>query len=91
MHLIGRLTGYKPHFFTYFVGSDHICENHLDMLQERIKPEPYPLPELVLSDRIPGYAVSGKNEPEWLEKVEPVDFVLGDYRHHPQLTAPMAV
>jgi len=46
---------------------------------------------LVLSDRIPDYAVTGKYEPEWLEKLEPSDFSLENYQHHAPLTAPMAV
>jgi thymidylate synthase len=46
---------------------------------------------LHLSDRIPSYARTGRYEPEWLEQVEPGDFSLEGYRHHPPLTAPMAV
>jgi thymidylate synthase len=91
LHLVGRLTGYTPRWFTYFIGDAHIYENHVDMLQEQLKREPYPAPKLVLSERIPAYASTGKYEPEWLEKVEPTDFQLEGYQHHPPLTAPMAV
>ena len=91
LHLVGRLTGYTPRWFTYFIGDAHIYENHVDMLQEQLKREPFPAPKLVLSDRIPDYAVTGQYEPEWLEKVEPSDFSLEGYQHHPHLTAPMAV
>ncbi|WCL53574.1 thymidylate synthase [Gimibacter soli] len=91
LHLVGRLTGYKPRWFTYFIGDAHIYENHVDMLQEQLRREPFPAPQLVLSDRIPDYAVTGKYEPEWLEKVEPGDFQLEGYQHHAPLTAPMAV
>ena len=90
-HLVARLTGYKPRWFTYFIGDAHIYENHLDMLQEQLKREPFESPKLVLSDRIPDYAVTGQYEPEWLEKVEPSDFWLEGYQHHAPLTAPMAV
>lgn len=48
-------------------------------------------PQLVLSDRIPDFAVTGKYEPQWLEQVEPGDFTLSGYQHHAPLTAPMAV
>jgi thymidylate synthase len=85
------LTGYTPRWFTYFIGDAHIYENHMDMLQEQLKREPFPAPKLILSDRIPDYAVTGKYEPEWLEKVEPGDFQLDGYEHHAPLTAPMAV
>ena len=91
LHLVGRLTGYKPRWFTYFIGDAHIYENHVDMLQEQLRREPFPAPKLVLSDRIPDYAVTGKYEPEWLEKIEPGDFQLEGYQHHAPLTAPMAV
>ena len=91
LHLVGRLTGYTPRWFTYFIGDVHIYENHVDMLQEQLKREPFEAPTLVLSDRIPDFAKTGKYEPEWLEKVEPGDFMLEGYRHHAPLTAPMAV
>lgn len=91
LHLVGRLTGYTPRWFTYFIGDAHIYEDHVDMLREQLQRTPYPSPKLVLSDRIPDYAVTGKYEPEWLEKVEPSDFSLQGYQHHAHLTAPMAV
>jgi thymidylate synthase len=91
LHLIGRLTGYTPRWFTYFIGDAHIYENHIDMLHEQLKREPHPAPELVISDRVPAYAATGKFEPEWLKKIEPSDFSLRGYEHHAPLTAPMAV
>lgn len=90
-HLVARLTGYKPKWFTYFIGDAHIYENHVEMLQEQLRRKPYPAPQLVISDRVPAYEKTGKYEPEWLEKVEPSDFSLVGYEHHPPLTAPMAV
>jgi thymidylate synthase len=91
LHLVGRLTGYTPKWFTYFIGDAHIYENHLDMVKEQLTREPYPAPRLVISERVPEYARTGKYEPEWLEKIEPGDFSLENYVHHAPLTAPMAV
>jgi len=91
LHLVGRLTGYQPRWFSYFIGDAHIYENHVDMLQEQLTRAPYAAPKLVLSERIPDFAITGKYEPEWLEKVEPGDFTLEGYQHHAPLTAPMAV
>lgn len=91
LHVVGRLTGYKPKWFTYFIGDAHIYENHLDMLNEQMTRTPYAAPQLVLSDRIPDYAITGKYEPEWLEKLEPGDFCLANYEHHAPISAPMAV
>ncbi|KAG0922037.1 hypothetical protein G6F31_020069 [Rhizopus arrhizus] len=61
------------------------------MLREQLAREPFESPKLILSDRIPDFAVTGRYEPEWLEKVEPSDFSLAGYTHHAPLTAPMAV
>lgn len=91
LHLVARLTGYTPRWFTYFIGDAHIYENHVDMLKEQLKREPFAPPRLVISDRIPEFSKTGRYEPEWLEKVEPSDFSLEGYQHHPPLTAPMAV
>lgn len=91
LHLVGRLTGYTPRWFTYFIGDAHIYENHLDMLREQLTRTPYGAPRLVLSPRIPAYAQTGQYTPEWLEQAEPGDFLLENYQHHPVLTAPMAV
>lgn len=91
LSLVGRLTGYTPRWFTYFIGDAHVYENHLDMLNEQLKREPLAAPKLVISDRVPEYAKTGVYEPEWLEKIEPSDFSLEGYEHHAPMTAPMAV
>lgn len=91
MHLVGRLTGYKPRWFTYFIGDAHIYENHMDMVKEQLTRAPFAAPQLVISDRVPDFAKTGKYEPEWLEKIEPSDFSLEGYQHHAPITAPMAV
>ncbi|MDY7579639.1 thymidylate synthase [Herbaspirillum sp. RTI4] len=91
LHLVGRLTGYTPRWFTYFIGDAHIYENHLPMLQEQLTRTPHPAPTLRLSDRIPDFALTGRYQPEWLEQVEPSDFSLENYTHDAPLSAPMAV
>jgi len=91
LHLVGRLTGYTPRWFSYFIGDAHIYENHLPMLEQQLQRQPHPAPRLVIADRVPDYAVTGEYAPRWLEQVEPDDFVLRDYVHHAPLSAPMAV
>jgi thymidylate synthase len=91
LSLFARLTGYAPRWLTYFIGDAHIYENQLDMLNAQLARAPYPLPRLAISERIPALAQTGRYAPEWLERVEPEDFSLEGYRHHPPLTAPMAV
>ncbi|WP_327439369.1 thymidylate synthase [Pseudomonas donghuensis] len=91
LSLMGRLTGYTPRWFTYFIGDAHVYENHLDMLGEQLKREPLAAPKLVINDRVPEFAKTGVYEPQWLEKIEPSDFSLEGYEHHAPMTAPMAV
>ncbi|WP_151445707.1 thymidylate synthase [Lacisediminimonas profundi] len=91
LHLVGRLTGYTPRWFSYFIGDAHIYENHLDMLNEQLTRDPLPLPRLQIDARVPDYRETGVYAPEWLEQIEPGDFSLVDYQHHAALTAPMAV
>ena len=91
LHLVGRLTGYAPRWFSYFIGDAHIYETHLPMLQAQLRREPLPPPKLMLSPRIPDLSVTQTYAPQWLEQVEPSDFALQDYQHHEPLTASMAV
>lgn len=91
LHLLARLSGNTPRWLTYFIGDAHIYENHLDMVNEQLKREPYQSPKLVISERVPDFNKTGLYEPEWLEKIEPTDFNLEGYQHHAPLTAPMAV
>jgi thymidylate synthase len=91
MHLVGRLTGYTPRWFSYFIGDAHIYENHMDMVKEQLTRTPFAAPQLRISDRVPDFAKTGRYEPEWLEKIEPSDFSLEGYQHHAPITAPMAV
>ncbi len=89
--LFARLTGHRPRWFTWFGGDVHVYENHLDAVRTQLAREPYPLATLRLAERIPALAETGRYEPEWLERVEPDDFVLEGYRHHPAIAAAMAV
>ena len=91
MHLVGRLTGYRPRWFSYFIADAHIYESHIDMVREQLRRPPLPAPRLVISDRVPDFAVSGRYEPDWLDGVAPTDFSLEGYAHHPPISAPMAV
>lgn len=91
LELVGRLTGYTPRWLTYMIGDAHIYENHIPMLTEQLTRTPRQAPKIVISDRIPDYAKTGKYEPEWLDKMLPSDFSLEGYDPHPPLTAPMAV
>jgi len=89
--LFARLSGYTAARLTWFGSDVHIYENQLELVSEQLTRAPFPAPKLVLSDRVPDFARTGRYEPEWLDTIEPSDFQLQDYQHHPALTAPMAV
>ena len=91
LSLTARLTGYAARWLNYFIADAHIYETQLDMLRQQLAREPFAAPRLVIADRVPAFSETGRFEPEWLERVEPDDFTLQNYRHHPALTAPMAV
>lgn len=91
LSLFARLTGYTARWLTWFGADVHIYENQMDMVQTQLTRAPLPAPMLRISDRIPSYAITGRFEPEWLQRVSPEDFSLDGYQHHPPLTAPMAV
>lgn len=91
LSLFARLTGNTPKYLTLMIADAHIYENHLSAVEEQLKRVPFARPKLVISDRVPDFSKTGIYEPEWLDKIEPSDFVLEGYEHHPLLTAPMAV
>lgn len=93
LHLFAAWTGYTPGTLTMMLADVHIYENHLDQVREQLSREPLPLPKLVIDGL-------DDTDPEELKKVpletllaalEPDDFMLFDYEHHPAIKAPMAV
>lgn len=89
--LVARLTGFTSAVLNWFGADVHIYENQLEMVHTQLARQPFAPPRLVLDPRIPDFARTGRYQPEWLERVEPGDFQLAGYQHHPPLTAPMAV
>lgn len=92
--IVARLTGYKPGRLTYFIGDAHIYDNQNDYLDELLTKEPFPLPTLKISDRVPtlqqlmdphdpiGTELGIEAAIEWLKKIEPSDFTLENYQFH---------
>jgi thymidylate synthase len=91
LSLMSHLSGYTPRLLTIMLGDSHIYENQLDMVNEQFNREPYASPRLRISERVPAFAETGVYQPEWLDLIEPSDFILEDYKHHAPLTAAMAV
>tara|TARA_B100001093_G_C26855881_1_gene1027382 strand:+ start:2879 stop:4339 length:1461 start_codon:yes stop_codon:yes gene_type:complete len=50
LHIISKITGYKPGKFIHIIGDAHIYESHLDAVKEQVSRVPSNYPELILSD-----------------------------------------
>lgn len=73
-HLLAKHTGLKPYEFFYNLGNCHIYEEHMDVLKEQVKLQPFEFPKLdILNtyDNINDYTVN--------------DFVLSNYISHPPI------
>lgn len=90
LELFAHLTGYKAKWLTYFIGDAHIYENHLDMVATQLERIPFEAPKLIIKN-IPAYADTGVYDPSLIDKLTPDCFELENYKHHPPITAPMAV
>jgi thymidylate synthase len=103
LELVSRLTGYKAKRVTIFSGDTHIYQSHLHQVEEQLTRVPYMPPQLEINNRVPTFEqlrLEAKGEISnttvetairWLSLVEPSDFTLNGYNHHPELKAPMAV
>lgn len=80
LHMVAQVTNYRPGEFIHTLGDAHIYKNHFTQVEEQLKREPFPLPELKLNKDI-------KNIDDF--KME--DITLIDYKHHPTIKADMAV
>lgn len=89
LHLFAHLTGYEPYKLSCMIGDGHLYENQLDMAEEMLTREPYPLPQLKISSRIPKFSETGVFDPSWIDRWECADFELVDYLHHPAISAEM--
>lgn len=80
VHIVARLTGYKPGEFVHTFGDVHIYEDHIQAAKEQIEREPKNFPTV----RLDVNATS-------LENVDPVHIILENYDPHPPIKATLAV
>jgi thymidylate synthase len=78
--MMAEQTGLRPGEFVWTGGDCHIYANHVEQVREQLAREPYPYPRLRLARR-----------PESIFDYAYEDFELVDYRHHPTISAPIAV
>lgn len=79
-HMIAQVCGMKVGKFIHVIGDAHLYLNHLDQVREQLSREHYDLPTLYLNPEI--------ND---IDKFTMADIDLLNYRHHPAISAPMAV
>lgn len=79
-HMVAQQAGLEVGEFIWTGGDCHIYNNHLQVLQQQIEREPYPLPSLRFARR-----------PASIFDYQFADFIIENYQHHPHLSMPVAV
>jgi thymidylate synthase len=78
-HMVAQQVGLQPGEFIWTGGDCHIYDNHVEQVRTQLSREPFPFPELRLH-AAPSLFDYGYDDVE-----------LVGYRHHPPLSAPVAV
>ena len=78
-HMVAQVTNNKVGDFVWMGGNTHIYKNQIELVQEQITREPFPLPTLKLNPEI-------KNIEDF--KIEDIEIV--GYQHHPAIKFPDA-
>lgn len=79
-HMVAHVCDLEVGEFVHTFGDAHIYTNHLDQVNEQLSRLPYALPTLRLNSDVKDIDDFTMN-----------DIVLEDYRHHPAISAPVAV
>lgn len=78
-HMVAQQTGLQVGEFVWTGGDCHIYNNHLDQVRTQLARDPYPFPTLRL-DPAPS-----------IDDYTPEHIHIDNYRHHPTITAPVAI
>ncbi|MEO6879425.1 MAG: thymidylate synthase [Mycobacteriaceae bacterium] len=78
-HMVAAQLGLGVGDLVWTGGDCHIYDNHVEQVRTQLDREPYPWPRLEL-----------RSAPSLFEHT-PADVVVHDYRHHPAISAPIAV
>lgn len=79
-HMVAQQTGLEVGEFIWTGGDCHIYTNHIEQVKEQISREPYPFPTLEL-----------KKAPSIFEYEMDDILASNGYKHHPAISAPVAV
>ena len=80
LSLVAQVTHLQPGEFVHTLGDAHIYKNHFSQVEEQLKREPYPLPQLWINPALKD-----------LDHLTMDDIKLLHYQHHAPIKAPMAV
>jgi thymidylate synthase len=78
--MVAHVCDLKAGEFVHTFGDLHIYLNHLEQVEKLLAREPFPLPKLII-----------KRKPDSIFGYKYEDFELINYRHHPPISAPVAV
>jgi thymidylate synthase len=89
LHIMARLSGYRPGTVTMQVVNAHIYGDHVDAVRLQLTRDHYPQPALWLSDSI-AKVTHVDQIPGVFARIQPDDIRFVDYQHHPKIYAAMA-
>ena len=78
LHIISKITGYKPGKFIHIIGDSHIYEDHLSAVEEQLSRVPGEYPELVLSEELKD-----------IDTLDESMFQIKNYKSYGKISAPM--
>ena len=78
LHIICKITNYKPRYLYHIIGDAHIYESHFDAVEKQLKREPLKLPKLVIHKEI-----------ESIDEIDEAIFTIEDYQFHPSIKSVM--
>ncbi len=79
-HILAHVTGYEVGEFVHTFGDVHIYEMHLGQVKEQLRRKPLKFPKIKINSK-------SKN----IDKLQPKDIELIDYKFHPPIKAPLSV
>lgn len=89
LHIFAKLAGYRAGTITQFIGDAHVYINHIESVKLMLSREHYAQPTLVMGESIPTLT-SVDQIPGVFTRIQPEDFRLEGYEHHPAIPMPMA-
>lgn len=82
-HLVAEIVGMEAGELIYMGGDVHIYKNHVEVLRDLLDREPFPLPQIEITNK--------PNKVADLAKMDVGDVKLIGYKYHPKVDLPVAV